>query len=90
MVQLVTFVQLVPFVVPVQQHDAGGVHRGRSALVPRDPVGRAARAAHAAGALAAAQAGVDAAAQAGERGREGGTNYDTEKAKDSDRDNNMA
>ncbi|KOB66116.1 putative Pleckstrin-like proteiny domain-containing family G member 1, partial [Operophtera brumata] len=47
----------------VMQHDAGGVDRGRASLVPRDPVGRAARAAHAASALAAPQERMDATAK---------------------------
>lgn len=53
------------YLFPVQQHDAGGVHRGRPAFVPCDPVGLAARPAHAASALSAAQAGVDLAAEEG-------------------------
>lgn len=49
----------------MQQHDAGGIHRGGATVVPRHPVGRAACATHAAGALAAPQARVDLIAEAG-------------------------
>lgn len=51
--------------IAVQQYDAGGINSGRAAFLPRDPVGRAARSAHAAGALAATQAGVDLIVKAG-------------------------
>lgn len=50
----------------MQQHDASRVYSGGAPLLPRDPVGRAARAAHVAGEVRATQARVDLIVEAGE------------------------